>query len=491
MNVLAYAVLAVNHPNSRAVCAALARSLTGIAVTMRHNLPACLVAMLIGLGGAGSGWAGTEGANSTFYGAGAGTSNTNDLNANTFVGASAGTANTSGYENTFLGQGAGYLNATGNDNTFVGRYAGINSTNSFDTFIGAYAGWFNTSGTHNTFVGHMAGKATNIGGENTFLGEQTGPNNTSGFMNTFVGRAAGTTNTTGIRNTYVGASAGESNDVGDSNVFLGNAAGHAETGSYKLYIDDCVDGLPCTSPLIYGEFDNHLLKLNGVLNVRANGVAKSQMHFSKDDTNTGGWITSVLDNNFFLSSGTSFDATAGNWTQRSPDNSAVIAGSGSLGYRIFTNSGNTVGATFTPTVRLHIDYSGQFGINTPPVAGHEIHTLTGAYEMAGSWVDASSRELKDNIVSLTNEDAAKALAGLNPVRYNYKVTPDEGHVGFIAEDVPELVARKDRKGLSPMDIVAVLTKVVQEQKLALGEQARSIQELRAAVAALQAARSEK
>jgi hypothetical protein len=111
--------------------------------------------------------------------------------------------------------------------------------------------------------------------------------------------------------------------------------------------------------------------------------------------------------------------------------------------------------------------------------------------MAGSWVDASSRDLKDNIVSLTNEDAAKALAGLNPVRYNYKVTPDEGHVGFIAEDVPELVARKDRKGLSPMDVVAVLTKVVQEQKLALGEQARSIQELRAAVAALQAARSEK
>jgi hypothetical protein len=142
-----------------------------------------------------------------------------------------------------------------------------------------------------------------------------------------------------------------------------------------------------------------------------------------------------------------------------------MAGSGGQGYRIFTHTGGTVGNTFNnPTLRLHIDYSGQFGINTAPVAGHEIHTLTGAYEMAGSWVDASSRELKDNIVSLTNEDAAKALAELNPVRYNYKVTPDEGHVGFIAEDVPELVARKDRKGLSPMDIVAVLTKVVQEQR---------------------------
>ena len=36
--------------------------------------------------------------------------------------------------------------------------------------------------------------------------------------------------------------------------------------------------------------------------------------------------------------------------------------------------------------------------------------------------------------------------------------------GFIAEDVPELLANKDRNGLSPMDIVAVLTKVVQEQQ---------------------------
>jgi hypothetical protein len=37
-------------------------------------------------------------------------------------------------------------------------------------------------------------------------------------------------------------------------------------------------------------------------------------------------------------------------------------------------------------------------------------------------------------------------------------------LGFIAEDVPDLVATADRKGLSSMDIVAVLTKVVQEQQ---------------------------
>ena len=37
-------------------------------------------------------------------------------------------------------------------------------------------------------------------------------------------------------------------------------------------------------------------------------------------------------------------------------------------------------------------------------------------------------------------------------------------MGFIAEDVPDLVATKDRKGMSPMDVTAVLTKVVQQQQ---------------------------
>jgi hypothetical protein len=50
-------------------------------------------------------------------------------------------------------------------------------------------------------------------------------------------------------------------------------------------------------------------------------------------------------------------------------------------------------------------------------------------------------------------------------------------VGFIAEDVPDLVATKDRKGLSPMDIVAVLTKVVQEQQKTAEDQKKIIAEL--------------
>jgi hypothetical protein len=79
----------------------------------------------------------------------------------------------------------------------------------------------------------------------------------------------------------------------------------------------------------------------------------------------------------------------------------------------------------------------------------------------GVWTNASSREYKENIQELSASEAADTLAKLDPVKYNYKVDAEDKHVGFIAEDVPDLVATKDRKGLSPMDIVAVLTKVVQ------------------------------
>ena len=45
------------------------------------------------------------------------------------------------------------------------------------------------------------------------------------------------------------------------------------------------------------------------------------------------------------------------------------------------------------------------------------------------------------------------------------------------EPVPNfLIATKDRKGLSPMDIVAVLTKVVQEQQKVIKEQKESFEQ---------------
>jgi len=222
-------------------------------------------------------------------------------------------------------------------------------------------------------------------------------------------------------------------------------------------------GVNVAAPLYKGDFSG-------------NSANSSQLHFSEAGTDVGGWLSSNLDNNFFVSSGAAY--IGGQWIQKSPDGKAVLAGSGGLGYRVFTTSGGTVGNPIALQVRLHVDYSGNVGINKAAVAGRAIDTSTGAYLSSGGvWTDFSSREAKQDIDTLTTTEAMDTLQGLSPVKYAYKVDSAEKHVGFIAEDVPALVATKDRKGISPMDIVAVLTKVVQEQQKTIAELNEKIQNL--------------
>ncbi|MES0336716.1 MAG: tail fiber domain-containing protein [Candidatus Magnetobacterium sp. LHC-1] len=112
--------------------------------------------------------------------------------------------------------------------------------------------------------------------------------------------------------------------------------------------------------------------------------------------------------------------------------------------------------------------SGYVGMGTVSPS-YPLHMASGAYVTTGGvWTNASSREYKKDIQSLTYEDAMLAFNKLEPVSFKYK-TNDEQHIGFIAEDVPDLVASKDRKGLSTMDVVALLTKVVQEQQKTIAE----------------------
>jgi hypothetical protein len=126
------------------------------------------------------------------------------------------------------------------------------------------------------------------------------------------------------------------------------------------------------------------------------------------------------------------------------------------------------------------------GVNIAPVAGRAINTSTGAYLSSGGvWTNASSRALKADIADLPAERALEAFRELRPVTFRYN---DEaaGHVGFIAEDVPALVATADRKGLSPMDVVAVLTKVVQEKSRVIDRQEAEISAQAARFAAMEA-----
>jgi len=131
--------------------------------------------------------------------------------------------------------------------------SGINST-----LYGENAGASLSTGQSNTFIGKNTGQNTTTGDFNTFIGREVGNNNVDGMGNTFVGSSAGRYNIAGINNTYIGRGAGRDAN-GNFNVFIGQGAGASETGNSKLYID----AENTSSPLIYGEFDSNLVRING------------------------------------------------------------------------------------------------------------------------------------------------------------------------------------------------------------------------------------
>jgi len=135
---------------------------------------------------------------------------------------------------------------------------------------------------------------------------------------------------------------------------------------------------------------------------------------------------------------------------------------------------NANGELFT----IHEDGKLVIGVGGAKSTSHAISVSNGAHLTDGGvWTNASSRELKQGIANISDESAVKTLKALNPVTYSYKNSPDEIYAGFIAEEVPELVAMNDRKSLSPMDIVAVLTKVVQKQQGIVDKLEKRIDEL--------------
>jgi hypothetical protein len=111
-----------------------------------------------------------------------------------------------------------------------------------------------------------------------------------------------------------------------------------------------------------------------------------------------------------------------------------------------------------------------------------MRVLQGKVIVNGVVQQSSSRDVKENIGALSSQEAIATLSGLNPVKFNYKTDDiQERHVGFIAEDVPDLVASLDRKTLSSMDIVAVLTKVLQEHQQTIATLKQQIKSLEAMV----------
>ncbi len=367
-----------------------------------------------------AGYANTTKSNNHFIGFCAGFANTLGAD-NHFSGYEAGNANTQGNSNHFEGNHAGYKNTTGSNNHFVGYNAGYNNTAGLNNFFEGYnAGLNNTTGNNNFFSGNNAGKANTTGGSNTFSGVAAGSYNTIGNYNVFNGSLAGSANYSGSNNVALGYSAGSSNTFGSGNVFLGHKAGFSETGSNRLYIANS----ETASPLIYGEFDNAFLKVNGAQQI-VSGQAATTLTLS-------GAIHSDL----------KFQATT------TPNNSWVIAGWGGNDGPLRFYHDNDLNAQMLPS---------------------------GDMTVYGYVTDYSDKSLKKNILPLKN--SLQKLVKLSGYSYNWidpKKSSDE-QIGLIAQEVeaqfPQLVLT-DSAGIKSVaygHLVPVLIEAIKEQQLQIDE----------------------
>ena len=178
---------------------------------------------------------------------------TNHIEVGTHITAS---GNISASGNLIIGDitGSGKISLSDeNNNIIIGEGADVGTSNS-STAVGYQA---SGRGSRVVAIGYQAqgGVVTN-GYENTGVGYQANYQNAS-VKNVSIGAYAGHKGT--VESVSIGHSAGYNG--ADNGVFLGYQAGYNETSANKLYIENSNS----STPLIYGEFDNDIVRINGKL----------------------------------------------------------------------------------------------------------------------------------------------------------------------------------------------------------------------------------
>ncbi|MDH3650788.1 MAG: tail fiber domain-containing protein, partial [Saprospiraceae bacterium] len=503
--------------------------------------------------GINSGQNNRGGGQNSFFGSNAGRNN--DATYNSFFGSSTGFSNTTGSDNSFFGNESGYLNTDGHGNSFFGTWSGYHNNGIRNSFFGVDAGYDNTSGDLNSFFGNSAGLANEIGNQNSFFGAQAGRHTNSSFNN-FFGYLAGQLNEFGNHNTAIGSFSfrnaehggsyntavgdssmylvdtegdiiGEKNtavgagslyaktdeftnrstgigyqagyDGGIESIFIGYQAGKgASSRNRRLYISNQSGD----NPLIYGEFDNDYVKINGtgdfsdVLRVGTDASIPSypdtgegmELVYSTS-TNVGQIQVYDRDNNTWgklhLGNGNVGIGT------NDPLNDLEIKGASEGGVAGFTRldlggskshilHGSNGDWYIRPSLNtgkiIIADNGGNVGIGTdtpsnPLELGSGAHCTT-----AGVWTGASDISKKYNVSPL--KYGLDEILQLIPKSYNYRIDHSRS-LGFIAQEmekiIPEVVSGEDGgKGIAYGQLSAILVNAIKEQQALIEKQQNQI-----------------
>ena len=424
---------------------------------------------------------GTNNGSSLFVGEGAGTNDDSSNNQNVGIGYFSLNFNTIGSQNTSIGNSSMYRNING----------------VLNTAMGSSAMQFNSSGTGNTAIGANSLFFNTLGNTNIALGSSSLLGNVSGNDNIGIGPSALTNNQTGNRNIAIGNQSGSIQTDLSDNISIGNNAGNSETNSNRLYIENSAS----TTPLIYGEFDNDILGVNGSLGVGTQAPG-APLHIINEGTSGVQNIVATLGSNTsnrpvlqFSETATSaltegmsleYDGRGSGGANRMVFNSVggdplfefrnggdltlrdgdlIVRGSATdREIKLDDDAGNSdrVLMRQTGTQDIYVgdidnnggdlylraggsteltilDTSGFVGINTlTPSYTLEVNG-TAAKPGGGSWINSSDRRLKKNIQPYAN--GIETILKINPVSYQYNqlsgFDETKTHVGVIAQELQE------------------------------------------------------
>lgn len=166
---------------------------------------------------------------------------------------------------------------------------------------------------------------------------------------------------------------------------------------------------------------------------------------------------------------------------------------GKIGYQLFTSDAlDIIGAGTDGSNNRKIKFWAEGG----SYFNGRIDVAGGAYCNGTTWVDVSDVRLKRDIQSMTKYGLKEVLK-LQPVTYYFiSDTTNHPEVGFIAQDVQEIIPevvrgaegdieKGETLGLSYGNLVPVLTKAIQEQQVQIEAQQAQLASQQAQIDALQ------
>ncbi len=447
------------------------------------------------------------------------------ITTNIMLGSDAGAVAYKSANGTFVGYEAGRWDTTGQDNTFVGSKAGYWSRSShYNTYLGSSAGYNNTIGDYNTFLGYSAGITGNNSRYNTMIGAHAGHSTTSGRDNVYVGYNAGYDNTTGSQNTFIGSQAGENNYQRTGSVFIGYKAGYNESSFYRLYIHNNES----SNPLIYGEFDNEILRFNGQVGIQTTPRADAGLHVEHDSLYAGYFTSDNHSNNTHVIhaeyTSTSLADAVAVYGKCAPGANAYYGIGGQFignfkGVDISSNAGSSTGTSYGLYAKCSGFGGPRYGVYGEAsngtfrygVYGKADSELSQSYAVfcdgngvySGTWNSTSDSKLKENLKDVTG--ILDQVMQLSPKSYNFKTKKYDyvnlawgNHYGFTAQDMeevfPDLVGTasvpksddkdpvmEEFKTVNYIELIPILTGAIQEQQEMIMEMKKEIEELKAEV----------